>query len=80
MVSTLNLRAAIVGVVATLVLVAAILLGSRNLAYFDPALVAYLFGCVVACLGAVYRTLDEQGVVISEVSGALCDSSSTIGR
>jgi len=52
---TLNVRAAIVAVLATLLLVAAILLGSRNLANFDPALVAYLFGCIFACFGVVYR-------------------------
>ena len=55
MLSTLNLRAALVAVVATLLLVASILLGSRNLANFDPALVAYLFGCVFAWFGVVYR-------------------------
>ena len=52
---TLNVRAANLGVSATLLLVAAILLGSRNLANFDPALVAYLFGCIFACFGVVYR-------------------------
>ena len=55
MLSTLNLRAALVAFVATLLLVASILLGSRNLANFDPALVAYLFGCVFAWFGVVYR-------------------------
>lgn len=55
MFSTLNLRAAIIAGVATLLLVASILVGSRNLVNFDPALIAYLFGCIFACFGVVYR-------------------------
>lgn len=55
MFSTLNLKAALVAGVATLLLVASILVGSRNLANFDPALIAYLFGCIFACFGVVYR-------------------------
>ena len=39
----------------SLSLVASILVGSRNLGNFDPALVAYLFGCIFACFGVVYR-------------------------
>ena len=55
MFSTLNLKAVFVAVGATLLLIASILIGSRNLANFDPALVAYLFGCIFACFGVVYR-------------------------
>lgn len=55
MFSTLNLRAAFVAAAATLLLIVSILVGSRNLANFDPALVAYLFGCIFACFGVVYR-------------------------
>src|SRR5262245_53407174 len=55
MFSTLNLRAALIALGATLLLVGAILLGSRNLGNFDPALVAYLFGTIFACFGVVYR-------------------------
>lgn len=55
MFNTLNLRAALAAAVATLLLVASILAGSRNLENFDPALIAYLFGCIFACFGVVYR-------------------------
>jgi hypothetical protein len=55
MIRTLNLKALMVATAATLFLVASILVGSRNLAYFDPALVAYLFGSIFACFGVVYR-------------------------
>ena len=55
MFNTLNLRAALIAAVATALLVISILVGSRNLTNFDPALVAYLFGCIFACFGIVYR-------------------------
>ena len=55
MFSTLNVRALLVSTVATLLLVAAIIAGSRNLQNFDAALVAYLFGSVFAWFGLVYR-------------------------
>jgi hypothetical protein len=55
MFGTLNLRAAILATGATLLLIASILVGSRNLGNFDPALVAYLFGCIFGCFGVVYR-------------------------
>ena len=55
MFSTINLRAAAIAGVATALLVAVILAGSRNLANFDAALVAYLFGCIFACFAVVYR-------------------------
>ena len=55
MFNTLNLRAALIAAAATLLLVASILIGSRNLGNFDPALIAYLFGCIFACFGVVYR-------------------------
>ena len=39
----------------TLLLVISILVGSRNLGNFDPALIAYLFACIFTCFGVVYR-------------------------
>jgi hypothetical protein len=53
--STLNPVAFLTATLATLVLIAAIFLGSRNLGNFDAALVAYLFGCIFVCFGVVYR-------------------------
>lgn len=55
MFNTLNPLALLVAGVATLALVASIYIGSRNLGNFDPALVAYLFACIFACFGVVYR-------------------------
>lgn len=55
MFSTLNPVALLVAAAATLALVATIIVGSRNLGNFDPALVAYLFGCIFAWFGVVYR-------------------------
>lgn len=55
MLSTLNPRALCWALVWTVGLVAAVLLGSRNLQNFDGALVAYLFGTLFACFGIVYR-------------------------
>ena len=55
MFDTLNLRAAGLATVVTGMLVVSIQVGSRNLTNFDPALVAYLFGCIFACFGVVYR-------------------------
>jgi hypothetical protein len=55
MFDTINLRAALIAAAATLLLVVSILVGSRNLGNFDPALIAYLFGCIFACFGVVYR-------------------------
>ena len=55
MFSTLNLRALIWAIVWTLVLVALIVIGSRNLQNFDGALIAYLFGTIFATFGLVYR-------------------------
>jgi hypothetical protein len=48
-------RATIRGVVATLVLGGLILLGSRNLAHFDAALVAYTSSVLFATFGLTYR-------------------------
>jgi len=55
MFNTLNLRAALIAAVATVLLVASILVDPRNLTNFDPALVTYLFGCIFACFEIVYR-------------------------
>lgn len=55
MFSTLNPAALLTATLATAGLVGAIFLGSRNLGNFDAALVAYLFGCIFACFGVVYR-------------------------
>lgn len=49
------MRAAIRGGVATLILGGLILLGSRNLAHFDAALVAYTFSILFATFGLTYR-------------------------
>lgn len=48
-------RAVVRGVVATLLLGTAILVGSRNLAHFDAALVAYTFSILFATFGLTYR-------------------------
>lgn len=48
-------RAVVRGVVATVLLGAAILVGSRNLAHFDAALVAYTFSILFATFGLTYR-------------------------
>lgn len=55
MLSTLNPKAFLAATLATLGLVASIIIGSRNLGNFDAALIAYLFGCIFACFGVVYR-------------------------
>jgi len=55
MFGTLNLPALGAALAATLALVGAIFVGSRNLGNFDPALVAYMFACIFACFGVVYR-------------------------
>lgn len=49
------MRAVVRGGVATLTLGALILLGSRNLAHFDAALVAYTFSVLFATFGLTYR-------------------------
>jgi hypothetical protein len=43
------------GVVATIILAVLIIVGSRNLADFDAALVGYTFACLFALFGTVYR-------------------------
>ncbi|MCB0221563.1 MAG: MFS transporter [Chrysiogenetes bacterium] len=48
-------RATISGVVATATLGGLILVGSRNLAHFDAALVAYTFSILFATFGLTYR-------------------------
>lgn len=55
MIRTLNLIALAFASGATLLLIISILIGSRNLGNFDPALIAYLFACIFACFGVVYR-------------------------
>jgi hypothetical protein len=50
-----KMRAASWGVAATLLLGVAIVVGSRNLAHFDAALVGYTFACLFATFGVVYR-------------------------
>jgi hypothetical protein len=49
------LRATATGLVVTLALVALIVAGSRNLAHFDAALVAYTFSVLFATFGLTYR-------------------------
>jgi hypothetical protein len=48
-------RAALWGLGATICLSVAIVLGSRNLAHFDAALVSYTFACLFATFAIVYR-------------------------
>ena len=62
MFNTLNLRAALVAAAATLLLVASILIGSRNLGNFDPALIAYLFGCIF--MASCVRSLSPLATLV----------------
>lgn len=55
MLSSLQRNAYVTATAATLVLVLAIVVGSRRLQNFDPALVGYLFGTIFACFGIAYR-------------------------
>jgi len=50
-----HLKAAVTGAVATVALAILIVLGSRNLAHFDAALVGYTFACLFATFGIAYR-------------------------
>src|SRR5215470_7487210 len=50
-----HVKAATTGVLATGALAAQIVLGSRNLAHFDAALVGYTFACLFATFGIAYR-------------------------
>jgi len=49
------IRATITGLIATGILIALVLVGSRNLAHFDAALFAYLFATLFAVFGIAYR-------------------------
>jgi hypothetical protein len=49
------IRAALWGVAVTVLLAAAIVLGSRNLSHFDAALVGYTFATLFAAFGLTYR-------------------------
>lgn len=53
--STLNKIALIKASVAAALTIVLVLIGSRNLQNFDPALVAYLIGTVFAVFGVAYR-------------------------
>ena len=50
-----HVKAAAIGALATGALAALIVLGSRNLAHFDAALVGYTFACLFATFGIAYR-------------------------
>lgn len=52
---TLNRKALGKAIVATVLVVALVLIGSRNLQHFDPALIAYLIGTIFAIFGIAYR-------------------------
>lgn len=52
---TLNTRALIKAIIAAVLTVILVLIGSRNLQNFDPALIAYLIGTVFAVFGIAYR-------------------------
>ena len=55
MLSTLNLRALGWALLASALLAASVVAGSRNLQNFDGALAAYLFATLFAAFGIVYR-------------------------
>ena len=55
MLSTLNLRALAWALLASALLAASVVAGSRNLQNFDGALAAYLFATLFAAFGIVYR-------------------------
>src|SRR5690554_2294703 len=52
---TLNRIAFIKALLATLAVIAIVLIGSRNLQNFDAALIAYLLGTIFAVFGIAYR-------------------------
>src|SRR5699024_2137070 len=52
---TLNPLALIKATIAAVLTVILVLIGSRNLQNFDPALIAYLIGTVFAVFGIAYR-------------------------
>ncbi len=49
------IKATFWGLVVTALLAALIVIGSRNLAHFDAALVAYTFAVLFATFGLTYR-------------------------
>src|SRR3954469_16963534 len=49
------IKATLWGLAVTIALALLIVAGSRNLAHFDAALVAYTFACLFATFGIVYR-------------------------
>src|SRR5690606_17778503 len=53
--STLNKIALIKAMIAAVITIVLVLIGSRNLQHFDPALIAYLIGTVFAIFGIAYR-------------------------
>lgn len=53
--STLNKQALLKATIATLLIIALVFIGSRNLQNFDAALIAYLFGAVFCVFGVTYR-------------------------
>lgn len=55
LVKTLNRIALIKATIAAVVVIVLVLIGSRNLQNFDPALIAYLIGTVFAVFGVAYR-------------------------
>jgi hypothetical protein len=52
---SLNKQAFINAAVVSIITIALVFYGSRELQNFDPALIAYLFGTVFAFFGVVYR-------------------------
>lgn len=52
---TLNRLALIKAIIAAVLTIILVLIGSRNLQNFDPALIAYLIGTVFAVFGIAYR-------------------------
>ena len=55
MIMKLHKKGIIHGIIACLILTGLVLVGSRRLLYFDPALIPYLFAILFATFGIIYR-------------------------
>ncbi len=53
--ATLDKKAFVKAIIATVVVIILVFAGSRELQNFDAALIAYLFGTVFAVFGIAYR-------------------------
>ena len=84
-----RVRAGAWATLVTLVLAAAIVVGSRNLQHFDAALVGYTFATLFATFGITYRyamwlqrppTRDVLAARLAGVPGAAARSAATLRR